>query len=338
MDETETRDRLLIDRQDTRTDRHAGQSNSRRQRHLVLVGPTASGKSSVALSLAHRRRTSGENVELISMDSMAVYRGMDIGTTTPTRADRQLVPHHLVDMIDACQEFSVAEFVDAVRVVLTDLESRDGRAILVGGTGLYVQAVVDDLALPGRFPETAAAVESEPDTGVLYERLMALDPEAAARIGRHNRRRVVRALEVTEGSGRRFSSFGPGLDVYPNTPFVLAGLRVDRSVLATLIHERVEAQIAGGFIDEVEHLRASTTMSRTASQALGYGELATYLDGGCSLDEAVAMIEQRSRRFAVRQIRWFRRDPRITWLDHDGDPMVVLDALDELWAHADRDR
>lgn len=305
-------------------------------RHLVLVGPTASGKSALALALAVRLRERGETVELISMDSMAVYRGMDIGTTTPSREDRALVPHHLVDVVDPDQEFSVAEFAVAVRDVLADIERRGGRAILVGGTGLYVQTVVDGLELPGRYPAVAARIESEPDTRALHKRLELLDPVAASRMEPDNRRRIVRALEVTEGSGRPFSSFGPGLDTYPDTPFVLAGLRVDRELLSELIHRRVQVQLAEGFLDEVKVLEERGDISRTAAQALGYGELAAHLRGELSLDEAVELIERRSRQFSVRQIRWFRRDPRITWFDHEGDPLTVLDALDALWAGENR--
>jgi tRNA dimethylallyltransferase len=145
----------------------------------------------------------------------------------------------------------------------------------------------------------------------------------------------MRALEVTEGSGRPFSSFGPGLGAYPATPFVLAGLRVERDVLSRRIAERIDEQLAAGFLDEVRSLgQRPEGLSRTASQALGYDELAAHLRGDCTLDEAVERTVQRTRQFAVRQIRWFRRDPRIRWFDHEGDPAVVLDALDRYWRTA----
>ncbi|MFN7151482.1 MAG: tRNA (adenosine(37)-N6)-dimethylallyltransferase MiaA [Microthrixaceae bacterium] len=301
-------------------------------RHLVLVGPTASGKSALALALAQRRRASGDRVELISMDSMAVYRGMDIGTTTPDARERALVPHHLIDVVDPDQEFSVAEFARGVRRVLDDLEARDAAAILVGGSGLYVQAVVDDLDLPGRYPEVLAELEREQDTRALHARLADLDPAAAARIEPDNRRRVMRALEVTLGAGRPFSSFGPGLDAYPPTPFVLAGVRVPRDVLAARVERRLHEQLDAGFVDEVRTVRGRAGgMSRTAAQALGYRELAAHLDGECSLDDAVELAITRTRQFGVRQLRWFGRDPRIRWFDHDGDPAVVLDELDRYW-------
>lgn len=308
-------------------------------RHLVLVGPTASGKSTVALALAERRRARGEVVELVSMDSMAVYRGMDVGTTTPSAADRARVPHHLVDLVEPDHEFSVAEFAAAVAEALDDIERRGGRAILVGGTGLYVQTVVDDLDLPGRYPEVAARLDAEPDTRALHRRLVELDPLAASRMEPDNRRRILRALEVTEGSGRPFSSFGPGLDAHPATPFVLTGLEVPRGLLADRIAARVHEQLDDGFIDEVRALQARPGgVGRTAGQALGYGELAEHLQGGCTLDEAVATTVLRTRQFAVRQIRWFRRDPRIAWFEHDGDPLVVLDLLDSHWHSAEAGR
>ncbi len=303
-----------------------------RGRHLVLVGPTASGKSSVALQLARRRRDRGELVEILTVDSMQVYRGMDIGTASPTAAERAEVPHHLVDVVDPHEEFSVAEFRTAANTVLDDLESRGGAAVVVGGTGLYVQALVDDLELPGRFPGVLAELDAEPDTDALLERLRTLDPVAAARIEPGNRRRVLRALEVTLGAGRPFSSFGPGLDAYPDTPFVLTGLQIDRELLAARVEARYHAQMDAGFLDEVRALLARPEpMSRTAAQALGYRELAEHLRGERELDEALRLAIDRTRQFGVRQIRWFRRDPRIEWFEHTGDPAQVLDALDRHW-------
>ncbi len=195
----------------------------------------------------------------------------------------------------------------------------------MGGTGLYVQAAVDDLRIPGRFPEVRAELEAEPDTAVLHERLARLDPVAAARMEPTNRRRVVRALEVTLGSGRPFSASGPGLDAYPPTPFALVGLRLPRPVLDARIADRYQAQVAAGFLDEVAALRARPGgLSPTAAQALGYQELAAHLDGELTLDEALDQAITRTRRFARRQERWFRRDPRITWIDVDRPAEAVL--------------
>lgn len=306
-----------------------------RSPHLVLVGPTASGKSALALDLAERRRRRGEVVEIVSMDSMAVYRGMDIGTTTPTAAERARVPHHLVDLVDPDEEFSVARMLRSARDVLDELERRGGLAILVGGTGLYVQALVDDLDVPGRYPEVLAELEREPDTALLHRRLAELDPVAAGRMEPDNRRRVLRALEVGLGSGRPFSSYGTGLDSYPATPFVLTGLRLDREVLVERARQRVADQLAAGLLDEVRSLQGRPGgLSRTAAQAIGYDELASHLRGELTLDEAVEQVVARTRRLGVRQLRWFGRDPRIRWFDPDGERTALLDDLDDHWRAA----
>jgi tRNA dimethylallyltransferase len=304
---------------------------------LVLVGPTASGKSAVALELARRRRRQGGRpVELISCDSMQVYRGMDIGTATATPAERSEVPHHLLDVVDPSEEFHVARFQQLVRVALHDIAARGADAVLVGGTVLYVRAVVDDLTIPGRFPEVAARLAAEPDVDVLRRQLEELDPIAAARVPPGNRRRLMRALEVTIGSGRPFSDSGPGLGAYPPVPFRMVGLRVDRAELTGRIRARYERQLADGFLDEVrERVTDPAGWSRTASEALGYRELARHVEGSCSLEEALDEAVRRTRRFAVRQERWFRRDPRIAWVDAPGPlhpAAAVADGIDDWWS------
>ena len=298
---------------------------------VAVVGPTASGKSSVAIAVAEQLG----DVELLSIDSMQVYRGMDIGTAKPTAADRAAVAHHLIDLVEPTDEFTVAEFQRAYRTLLDDLTSRGKRAILVGGTGLYHRSVIDDLDLPGEWPEVRARLETdvaELGPEVLHARLIAIDPAAAARMEPTNARRVVRALEVCEGGGRPFSSFGPGLDTYPPSPVTQIGLRWDRSVQAGRIEGRVHQMLADGLLDEVREL-AGHGLSRTAAQALGYKELLAHLDGSCSLDEAVAQVIVRTRQFAVRQLRWFQRDPRVRWIDVEHDPVAeaapaILAALD----------
>jgi tRNA dimethylallyltransferase len=266
----------------------------------------------VALAIARERR----DVELVSIDSMQVYRGMDIGTAKPTPAERAEVPHHLIDLVDPWEEFTVAEFQRAFRAVLAAIEDRGHRALLVGGTGLYLRAVIDGLEIPGRFPAVRADLEAEPDTGLLHRRLAELDPVAAGRMQPSNRRRVLRALEVTLGSGRPFSSYGPGLDRYPPSSFLLIGLRMPREELDVRIADRYRRQLELGFVDEVRALAADPRgLSRTARQALGYKELLEHLEGRCSLEEALQAAIARTRRFARRQERWFRRDPRIVWID-----------------------
>ena len=292
-------------------------------RPLALVGTTASGKSAAALALARRCG----DVELVSVDAMQVYRGMDIGTAKPTAAEQEDVRHHLVDVADPDEDFTVARFQRAARAALADIDARGRRAVLVGGTGLYLRAVVDGLEIPGQFPHVRAELDAEPDTAALHRRLAGLDPVAAGRMEPGNRRRVLRALEVTLGSGRPFSSYGPGLDAYAPVPFVLVGLRVPPEVVAARIVARYRAQLAAGFVEEVKALAARPRgLSRTARQALGYKELLAHLDGELSLDDAVDLAVRRTRRFARRQRVWFRRDPRVHWLDAT-NPVAALDHL-----------
>jgi tRNA dimethylallyltransferase len=300
----------------------------RTARHLAIVGPTASGKSALAMEVARQC----PDVEIVSVDSMQVYRGMDIGTAKPTPAERAEVPHHLLDLVDPEEEFSLARFQAAARDALAGIEARGHRALLVGGTGLYMRAVVDRLDLPGRYPDARATAEAEDDTGRLHRWLADLDPTAAARMEPTNRRRVVRALEVTLGSGRPFSSFGPGLSAYPPSPFAQIGLRVAPSLLDQRVAVRFAAMLRAGLLAEVEALaRRQPALSATAGQALGYRELLTHLQGGCALDEAVEEAVRRTRRFARRQLRWFRRDPRISWIEvGEGRSENLLAATDGL--------
>lgn len=302
-------------------------------RPLVIVGPTASGKSSLAMAIARRLRDTDTAAEIVSGDSMQVYRGMDIGTAKPSPADLEAVPHHLIDVVDPSEEFSVAAFVETARSAIEDIARRGGASIVVGGTGLYVQSLVDGATIPGQYPETRVKLEAEPDTGLLYERITAADPVAASRMEPTNRRRIIRALEVTIGSGRPFSSYGPGMDSYPPTDWTMIGIDMDRTVLTDRIRGRFNAQIATGFLDEVETLfRRDPPLSRTAQQALGYKELTAHVVGDLSLDEAIELAVVRTRRFAVRQIRWFRRDPRITWLSYTDDPTELVEPVISLWS------
>ncbi len=294
-------------------------------RHLALVGPTASGKSSLAIALA---RHLGD-IEIVTVDSMQVYRGMDIGTAKPSAAEQSEIVHHLLDVCDPDDDYTVARFQRDSLAVLADIEERGKRAVLVGGTGLYLQAITDDLEIPARFPEVRFELETEPDTAALFARLEGLDPLAASRMEPTNRRRVVRALEVTLGSGRPFSSFGPGLEEYPAAPFPVLGLAMERNVLDQRIAQRYEQQIADGFLAEVQTLVARPAgLGRTARQALGYAELLDHIENGTPLAGALETAVTRTRRFARRQQRWFGRDPRINWIETDGE--VSANALAEL--------
>ncbi|HEY4928571.1 MAG TPA: tRNA (adenosine(37)-N6)-dimethylallyltransferase MiaA [Acidimicrobiales bacterium] len=304
---------------------------------VALVGPTASGKSAVALAVARARPGPG-GVELVSVDSMAVYRGMDIGTSKPSAGVRAEVPYHLVDLVDPDEEFAVTRFQEAARQALEGITTRGGQALLVGGTGLYLRAVTDDLSFPGRFPTVASELTHELDRlgpegsdhrlagcAELHARLQRLDPVAATRIEPGNERRLVRALEVTLGSGRPFSSFGPGLERYPPSRFALLGVRRDADESDRRIAERFAHMMDEGLLDEVRALAARPAgVSKTARQALGYRELLTHVEDGVPLGTAVDEAVRRTRAFAKRQRAWFRRDPRIEWIDPDEDPVATV--------------
>jgi len=291
---------------------------------LAIGGVTASGKSAAAAAIARRLG----NAEIISVDSMQVYREMDIGTDKPPASVRDELPHHLIDVADPSEDYSLTMFQAAARRARADIGARRRHAVLVGGTGLYYRAVIDDLDIPGRFPDTAAVLEQEPDTAALHLRLAELDPVAASRIEPANRRRTLRALEVTVGSGRPFSSYGPGLGEYPPRGIVQVGLWRARAEVDRLIEQRYHRQMADGFLAEVEALAArQPPLSRTASQALGYKELLDCVRGGISRAEAVALAVSRTRRFARRQERWFRRDPRIVWLDAAAGAEALADEV-----------
>ncbi len=293
---------------------------------VVVLGPTASGKSDVAMAAA----TAVAGTEIVAVDAMQVYRGMDIGTAKPTPADRARVVHHGLDLAEPSESFTVTDYRGAYDAFLPEIA---GRPLLVAGTGLYLTAALDRLDIPGRWPLLRAELEADADVAGLHDRLATLDPVAAARIEPGNQRRVVRALEVTLGSGRPFSSFGPGLQAYPATDAVLIGVRWPRPLLAERIAGRVHAMVEAGLLAEVERVAASG-LSRTAAQALGYKELVGHLEGRSTLEDAVEATITRTRQFAVRQERWFRRDPRVRWIDVDRDPVAVVapavvGALDE---------
>jgi tRNA dimethylallyltransferase len=307
-------------------------------RHLAIVGPTASGKSAVALAVA----TALDDVEIVSLDSMQVYRGMDIGTAKPSPAERTAVRHHLVDGADLSDEWSVQATQTAARAAVADIEGRGRRALLVGGTGLYVRAVVDGLRVPPRDADVRAALERETATAAglagAYRRLETADPLAASRIEPGNRRRIVRAHEVLETTGRPFSSFGPGLTEYgpPAFDVGLVGVWLPRAELGRRIADRFCAMRAAGLEAEVRALAArSRGLSRTAAQAIGYKEMLSHLAGEiASPADAFELAVRRTRQFARRQRVWFRRDPRIRWIGTARNPHDLAAVVLALWRDA----
>jgi tRNA dimethylallyltransferase len=300
-------------------------------RHLALVGCTASGKSAVALEIARRLG----DVEIVTVDSMQVYRGMDIGTAKPTRCEQAEIPHHLLDLAEPAEEWTVTRWVAEARRAVAGIESRGHRALLVGGTGLYFQALVDQLEPPGRYPEVRSELTAVEDTTALYDRLRQVDALAAGKMEKSNRRRIIRALEVTLGSGRPFSSYGPGMARFPETSWRLAGLWLPRSVVAARIGTRLSAMVDAGLVGEVDRLRRAG-MSRTARQALGYREVLEHLEEARPWPDALAATEQRTRAFARRQRVWWRRDPRIRWYGTVTDPFAVIPQLLGNWSEPDQ--
>ena len=292
---------------------------------IVLVGPTASGKSGLAVALARAYAASGQPAEVVNADSMLVYRGMDVGTAKPTARERAGVVHHLVDVLDVTETATVAQFQGLARAAVADCVARGVVPILVGGSALYVRAVVDAFAFPGTDPALRTRLETElallgPEA--LHERLAARDPASAARISSGNARRVVRALEVVELTGKPYAAELPERR-YALPDVVQVGLDVPRPVLDERIRRRVDAMWEAGLVAEVRLLaRAGLRDGLTASRALGYRQVLQHLDG--ELDEAAAREATvvATRRFARRQDGWFRKDERITWLAHDRPDLV----------------
>jgi tRNA dimethylallyltransferase len=292
---------------------------------LVLVGPTAAGKSSLAAAMVRRYAAEGQRAEVVNADSMLVYRGMDIGTAKPSAAERAEIRHHMVDLLDVDHSATVAEFQQLARAAIADCRARNVIPIVVGGSALYVRAIVDDFEFPGTDPAVRARLENEvlaEGAERLHQRLSEVDPRAATRILPGNARRVVRALEVIELTGRSFSA------VLPERRYVLAdvvqiGLAVDRARLDARIAARVEEMWAAGFVDEVRRLdSAGLRASLTASRALGYRQVLRFLDGEISEAQARDLTVIGTRKFARRQESWFRKDPRIIWLPHDHPELV----------------
>ncbi|MET1156477.1 tRNA (adenosine(37)-N6)-dimethylallyltransferase MiaA [Arthrobacter sp.] len=284
---------------------------------IAVVGPTGSGKSDLAVELAQRL-----DGEVINADSMQFYRGMDIGTAKMTVAERQGVTHHLLDILDITDEASVSAYQQRARDAIDAIHHRGRRAILAGGSGLYVRAALDAIEFPGTDPALRHALEEELASRGLVamrERLRDVDPASAGRLA--DARRVVRALEVWQLTGRPFSSYMPERQYV--RPTVQIGLQVDREQLKHRLAGRVHAMVERGLLDEVAALdRRGLRQGRTASRALGYAQFLKVLDGEWRQDTAVEDTIAATRKFARRQLTWFRADPRIHWVDWQ-DPLLA---------------
>jgi tRNA dimethylallyltransferase len=286
---------------------------------VAVVGPTAAGKSDLAVDLALRL-----GGEVLNTDSMQLYRGMDIGTAKLARTEWRGVPHHLLDVWDVTTTATAAEYQRMARPIIDDLLAKGGLPILVGGSGLYVRAALDDLDFPGTDPDVRARLEAELERagpGALHERLEVRDPVAAAAILPSNGRRIVRALEVIELSGRPFSASMPSYDAVYDS--VQIGLEVPRQELDERIALRVERMWREGLVDEVRRLAGRGLAGGfTASRALGYAQVLRFLSGEWTEDQAKQETIRATRRFARRQESWFRRDPRVVWLPYDAPGLL----------------
>jgi tRNA dimethylallyltransferase len=294
---------------------------------VAVVGATASGKSELALDLA-----GALGGEVVNTDAMQVYRGMDIGTAKLAASDRSGIPHHLLDVLDIGDAATVAEFQQRARAAIDDCRTRGVPPVLVGGSALYTRAVLDRFEFPGTDPairghwEERLAVEGP---AALHAELAQRDPLAGSIVLPSNGRRIVRALEVMDLTGRLFSATLPTLTYFYDNAHQI-GVRIPRDVLDERIATRVDRMWAAGFVDEVRRLDAlGLRTSRTARAALGYQQVLAYLDGDLSEDEARERTIQATRRFSRRQDSWFSKDPRITWVDYD-DPDRVEKALSSL--------
>ena len=306
---------------------------------IVIVGPTAAGKSELSLRIARER-----GGEVVNADSMQLYRGMDIGTGKLTPAQRAGVPHHLLDIWDVTEPASVSEYQRLARIAIEDVVGRGATPILVGGSGLYVRAAIDNLEFPGTDPRVRERLERElaaVGPAVLHARLARSDPVAAAAILPGNGRRIVRALEVIELSGRPFSATLP--EYAAVRPTVQIGLAVPRPELDRRIADRVRQMWQDGLVAEVRALAGNgppgtgLRAGRTASRALGYAQVLRYLDGEWTQEQAMAETIRATRRFARRQESWFRRDPRVRWLPAGAavPTDLALAAVDDLAGVAD---
>ena len=321
------------------TARHDGAGTS----VISVVGPTASGKSELAVALVRLLENRGEQAEIVNADAYQMYRGMDVGTAKPTARQQAAAVHHLIDVIDPEEPMSVARYQSMARSCIASLRRRGVRPVLVGGSGLYARAALDDIRFPGTDPRVRGELERRArreGATALFAELNARDPKAATRMDPRNVRRTIRALEVIEITGRPYSATLPRYQYV--MPAVQIGLDLPREELDRRIDLRTRAMREAGLVDEVRRLRPR--LGPTAARALGYQQIIDYLDGRASLDEAFALIARATRRLARKQMGWFGRDPRIHWIDAlapdapDRALAIVLQADAGPWDRAGKDK
>jgi len=283
---------------------------------LVLLGPTATGKTKLSIDLARTFKA-----EIISADSMQIYREMDIGTAKASPEIRRIIPHHMIDIISPDKKFSVADFQKTVDFVIPLIENKGHLPMLVGGTGLYIKAVIDGFLLPGmekdfNLRNKLKELASKQGRQAVHSKLAVVDPELAKKLHPNDLRRVIRGIEIYKQTGKSKSYFiKKQKERAPRYQNIKIGLKRPRQQLYQRINQRVEQMIEKGLVEEVEKLRAKYDLSITSLQALGYREINDYLDGKYSLEEAVRLIKRNTRHFAKRQLTWFKRDNEINWFN-----------------------
>jgi len=299
---------------------------------IAIVGATGTGKSGLSLDVAERLAASGRAAEIVNADAMQLYRGMDIGTAKLSLDERRGIPHHLFDVLEVSDEASVADFQVQARAAIDDIESRGAVPILVGGSGLYVSSVIYDFQFPGTDPVIRERLEAElieRGPGLMHAKLLEVDPGAAKAIGASNGRRIVRALEVVEMTGEPFGSGLPDENATWRET-VLLGLQAPRAELVERLDTRVGQMWEAGLVDEVRGLLENgPPLGVTASRAIGYSQAIAQVRGELTEPEAIEQTAALTRRYARRQVGWFRRYPATTWLDYD-DPQRVDAAMARL--------
>lgn len=302
------------------------------QKVLVIVGPTAVGKTELSLRLAEKL-----DAEIISADSMQVYRGMDLGTAKATVTEQERIKHHLLDVVDPDQAFNVADYLDLATKALNDLQARDRTPILIGGTGLYIDALLDGFLFPDSTadPKLRAQLQEQADRDPdsLYQELSKVDPQSAQKLHPNDVRRVIRALEVYQRTGETMSSLQKkkAKEKRPYLPLYI-GLTRDRSELYERVNMRVDEMLAQGLVEEVRTILAKYPKQPTALQALGYKEIVLYLQGQLDLEEASELLKRDTRRYAKRQLSWFRRNKRIHWFNRsEQQEDEILNSIFQLW-------